>query len=1573
MAGTARPLYAKLGLEIIPEGSNANLAVAVGSTVDGTNRTGFWTETGASTKELALVVGGVNTVQSIWDGSTHSLDILDAISVSSATLASMVFKSPTARRVDLELNHTADVLTLNAYNSSGVSIDTPITVGIASSTDTILLHRGTHIARAVDTLPVALTYASIASAALSVRAHSLATENVAAVYGQGERTGIVYSGSVYGVMGHSYGLTGTIVGVYGLAQTVDNNADNITVGVKALAELSGSNAGDVYGVYSVATCSAPSSGGNVYGGRFDGQGNYSSSLAYGIYATASGSSVNWAGYFYGDVRTTGVLSVTDTTESNSKDTGCLIVEGGIGIEKNLFVGGAATFAGLLHRSTAAAITASVTQTQGQQPLTKEINQISVCANSNDTVTLPAATAGERITVVNNGANTLRIYPASGDAIDGLAVNAPTTIAAGISAVYHSYNGTTWISFSNAPGGIGGSIADTQVAYGNGTVITSSANMTYVATAGSGGLTIANTTASSSKTTGALKVGGGLGVSGSIFLDGAGNISNVDSGGSLTNTGERLRIARCASDTSTHTAASVTAENSSAAATTQQIALKVMGYTDSAEAVGLHAWADTTSGSGYGATAIYANAVNESNVTDAYGIRILAQSSASNRVAYGLYSAAENTSGGTSYGIQVTSQTSAAGQIAYGIYASATNSAGVAWAGYFNGPVYSGGLSLAVVSKSGGYTATASNYTILCDTTSTGFTITLPASPSTGQVLIIKKTAADNTLTIGRNSKTIDGVASDLSITTLNESVTLHYDGSGWQIVGSPLVNSVVTNARLANTATMTIKGNNTGGASAPLDLTVTQTTAMLNVFGGDSGTGGVKGLAPATVSGDAVKFLRGDATWAVPGPGGSIADTQVAYGSGTSIAGSANMTYDATLGTGGLTIANTTDSSSSTTGALKVTGGAGIAKNLYVGTNAYISTNIQAGGTALFGNSLNNATVTARNNGGSDGYSDFTAHATNLTGTDGPKLSMRVYRGSLGATLWGTTLDLGTYLVASTGGGFNPANLFIGVNGINCPIRFGINASEVVQFSSGTLSTGSVQVYYTTASSSTSTGGLVVAGGLGVAGAAYVGSAIAGLGTAAAPTLSFTGRTTTGIYSSGASSLAVTCAGTTSVDISAGSVIVERFGSSSSVTVRRYNGTETSPTKVLSGETCGTYLFSGYYDDGAGGVGVRNCARMSGIALEDYNGSANNGSCIVFATIPISSGTIENACRIDSNQCFIGSNREGHTGFTGGTIRPRIQGYGSTIAGSAVASTTFASSASVGGSLFLGHYRGAEGTFGAVAADDILGRMAFEGGDGTVMRQAAAIRGYSAGTIADTRVPGVLRFYTAIDAAPSTLTLGMTLDSAQVLTLVNRLRLTAVAAGTPVAGDLWNDSTQKCLTTFNSGVTQYHCGVIWTQTAAVTCANTGTETSMVSGTGIGTNTLPANCPLVGKSWRLRCAGIYSTKASGAGTIQIQIKAGTTVLFNTAAQTSTDNMANQMWEVDAIWTCRSTGASGTGIGQTAFKFTIGAGNQQTWPMANSSPTTVDTTASKAITLTWKWGTADAGNTATCSTMIIELIG
>ena len=107
------------------------------------------------------------------------------------------------------------------------------------------------------------------------------------------------------------------------------------------------------------------------------------------------------------------------------------------------IAGDVTLASALNLSVAAGLTASTTQTQGQQALTKTINEVATCANANDTVTLPTAVAGQIVIVINNGAQTLKVFPASGDTIDEGAANAAKTQAAGANFMYVAQNATNW--------------------------------------------------------------------------------------------------------------------------------------------------------------------------------------------------------------------------------------------------------------------------------------------------------------------------------------------------------------------------------------------------------------------------------------------------------------------------------------------------------------------------------------------------------------------------------------------------------------------------------------------------------------------------------------------------------------------------------------------------------------------------------------------------------------------------------------------------------------------------------------------------------------------------------------------------------------------------------------------------------------------------------------------------------------------------------------------------------------------------------------------------------------------------
>jgi hypothetical protein len=97
----------------------------------------------------------------------------------------------------------------------------------------------------------------------------------------------------------------------------------------------------------------------------------------------------------------------------------------------------------------------------------------------------------------------------------------------------------------------------------------------------------------------------------------------------------------------------------------------------------------------------------------------------------------------------------------------------------------GSVTTAIVAKTANYTATVSDYTILCDTTGGGFTITLPAANTcTGRIYVIKKVIGNsgvNNVTIdGNGAETIDGAA---TITLqCKSSVMIQSDGANWYIL-----------------------------------------------------------------------------------------------------------------------------------------------------------------------------------------------------------------------------------------------------------------------------------------------------------------------------------------------------------------------------------------------------------------------------------------------------------------------------------------------------------------------------------------------------------------------------------------------------------------------------------------------------------------------------------------------------------------------------------------------------------------------------------------------------------------------
>lgn len=110
---------------------------------------------------------------------------------------------------------------------------------------------------------------------------------------------------------------------------------------------------------------------------------------------------------------------------------------------NASFAGTSTPTGSSLLSTANGITAGTTQTQvGATALTADVSRISTCANANDGVRLPTAVVGMRKVVINDGAQTAKVWPASGDNL-GAGVDTATTQATTVVNTYYCYAANTW--------------------------------------------------------------------------------------------------------------------------------------------------------------------------------------------------------------------------------------------------------------------------------------------------------------------------------------------------------------------------------------------------------------------------------------------------------------------------------------------------------------------------------------------------------------------------------------------------------------------------------------------------------------------------------------------------------------------------------------------------------------------------------------------------------------------------------------------------------------------------------------------------------------------------------------------------------------------------------------------------------------------------------------------------------------------------------------------------------------------------------------------------------------------------
>ena len=360
-----------------------------------------------------------------------------------------------------------------------------------------------------------------------------------------------------------------------------------------------------------------------------------------------------------------------------------------------------------------------------------------------------------------------------------------------------------------------------------------------------------------------------------------------------------------------------------------------------------------------------------------------------------------------------------------------------------GATYNGTVNWNSTIRTSGFTAVSGNG-YFCNTTGGAFTVTLPASPSFGDIVAIKDSgsyAATNNITIARNGSNIENNASNAVINIHGASTTLVYTSvsNGWLVVDSGTIadfqspqfvtatgGTVLTCGNYKThvftgpgTFTVSSGGNDLGSNSVEY-MIVAGGGGGQRAAGGGGGAGGfrqnypspaVTGL-PVTATGYPITVGAGGSAGNPGGPsagvtkgGNSIFSTITSAGGGTGFGGGggapggsgggAGPTNPAEVGTG-----NTPPVSPSQ-------GNPGAIGGAYNPSPASVS----AGGAGGAGTAGNNAPAPTQSGaGGTGSYWPNPAFGPTAPsyGTPGPVSDVRYFAGGGGG---------GTYINASPGAG----------------------------------------------------------------------------------------------------------------------------------------------------------------------------------------------------------------------------------------------------------------------------------------------------------------------------------------------------------------------------------------------------------------------------------------------------------------------------------------------------------------------------------------------------------------------------
>jgi hypothetical protein len=400
--------------------------------------------------------------------------------------------------------------------------------------------------------------------------------------------------------------------------------------------------------------------------------------------------------------------------------------------------------------------------------------------------------------------------------------------------------------------------------------------------------------------------------------------------------------------------------------------------------------------------------------------------------------------------------------------------------------------------------------------------TLSGTASSAQVL---NTTTDNSSTLYiLGSRSNGGFAGtsiyvNTSISALGNTIT----ATTFSGTATSATNSANTNVTLDTTSTIYLTGSrsNSSTGSTPTYV-LSGVSALGNTITATTFTGALSGTASssALVNTDATtgtRYLLGTALNIASG------STQVSVGSGITIGN--NL-----LTSGGIAVTNSTASSSTTTGALIITGGVGIGGSLWTSTTNFSSISGVGHSNSVITSGVWSGTAISAVNGGTGLVSYTTGDI--LYASSSTTLA-RITAGTAGSVLTSAGAGSTPYWAVATAGAATGLTL----NGLTASTQFFATSISGSGFTIG--STGSTHTYYIalagnastglisgaaqtifglktfasglaitsgTASTNTTTGALTVAGGVGITGQLSINTvALGSTGVSITPSIVFTG------------------------------------------------------------------------------------------------------------------------------------------------------------------------------------------------------------------------------------------------------------------------------------------------------------------------------------------------------------------------------------------------------------------------------------------------------------------------------------